>query len=59
VTTTDLDGNETFHDRNKQVSSSVFKKIQLEGLALYLNPFDPVVIHKRIMHMNRRHEETG
>jgi len=39
VNTTDRDGVEIFHDRS-QTTASIFKKVCLEGLAVYLNPID-------------------
>jgi len=44
INTVDKDDNPTFHDREK--SSIFFKKLVMDGLALYLNPADPVLIHE-------------
>jgi len=42
--TTDAEGREIFHDRN--TSKNIFKLLSIEGLAIYLNPFDATMIHK-------------
>ncbi len=44
INTVDKDDKETFHDREK--NSHFFKKLVMEGLAVYLNPADPLLIHK-------------
>jgi hypothetical protein len=44
INTVDKDDSETFHDRER--NSNFFKKLVMDGLAVYLNPADPLIIHK-------------
>jgi hypothetical protein len=45
VCTTDRNGSEIFHDRT-QNKANIFKKVSLDGLAVYLNPYDAIMIHR-------------
>jgi hypothetical protein len=45
ICTTDKDGKEIFHDRT-QNKTNIFKRVSLDGLAVYLNPHDATMIHR-------------
>jgi hypothetical protein len=45
VLTVDKDGIKVFHDRTTG-STNIIKVLKLEGLAVYLNPRDPLIIHQ-------------
>ena len=44
VQTVDKDGRPVFHDRST-ATSNIIKVLKLDGLAIYLNPQDPLIIH--------------
>jgi|LauGreDrversion4_2_1035121.scaffolds.fasta_scaffold03543_2 hypothetical protein len=46
INTVDKQGNESFHNRDEH--SHFFKLLRMEGLAVYLNPADPILIHKQM-----------
>ena len=43
--TTDAEGREIYHDR-VYTNKNIFKLLSIDGLAIYLNPFDATMIHK-------------
>lgn len=45
VQTVDKNGAPVFHDRTT-TTSNIIKVLKLEGLAIYLNPQDPLIIHQ-------------
>jgi len=43
--TTDAEGRQVFHDR-ANTNKNIFKLLSIDGLAVYLNPYDATMIHK-------------
>lgn len=43
--TTDSEGRQIFHDR-ASTNKNIFKLLSIDGLAIYLNPYDATMIHK-------------
>lgn len=43
--TVDAEGNAIFHDRAK-IGGKITKILKMEGLAIYLNPQDTLIIHQ-------------